>query len=249
MRRPSYEIFLRIHQILAVLSLYWNWRHLPFNTLLPRLYIYIVSAIFLAPLLWQCLILLHRNGIIVRDFPTARITEIEPAIIITITLSREISVRAGQYIELWLFGSWSFFQSHPFVVTSWDVGKSKEITLHVLPRRGLTRQLRMEKNTTRKVLIGGPYGISASTSNYENILILATDFGMAACFAYLQQMIYEYTVLNVRNRRLHVYWHTSLGERDSRTEPVAFRLKFLDIIISMQEELNRIIDKDGKDKV
>lgn len=43
-------------------------------------------------------------------------------------------------------------------------------------------------------------------SEYENILLVATGFGMAALLPYLQQMIHGYQTRKVRTRRIRVIW-------------------------------------------
>lgn len=62
LRRPSYEIFLRTHQVLAVLSAYSKWRHLPSDSLFPRMYIYISAGLFLSTSAVHCIRVLRRNG-------------------------------------------------------------------------------------------------------------------------------------------------------------------------------------------
>ena len=62
LRKPSYEIFLRTHQALAVLSACSIWRHLPSDSLFPRMYIYISAGLFVSTSVVQCVGVLWRNG-------------------------------------------------------------------------------------------------------------------------------------------------------------------------------------------
>ena len=56
------------------------------------------------------------------------------------------------------------------------------------------------------VMFSGPYGKSIPMDNSENILIVASDFGIAAHLPYLKQLIYGYNVREVRARRIHLVW-------------------------------------------
>lgn len=101
------------------------------------------------------------------------------------------------------------------MVTSWADGKQKSLDLFIEPRRGLTRDLLSHTGAvgSRLVLFGGPHGISAPVGEYETILIIASDFGIAAHLPYLKQLIHGYNVRKVRARRIHLVWQLSdIGE-------------------------------------
>lgn len=225
LRRPSYEIFLRTHQALAVLSAYSMWRHLPSNSLFPRMYIYISAGLFFSTSVVQCISVLWRNGTLRHGRARALVTHAEGSVKIRITLSRPLKVKAGQYINLWIpsVSFWSFLQSHPFVVTSWSLEEQDQLDLFVEPRRGLTRELLYHAQAgqrggvfgSRWVLFSGPHGISAPVGEYESVLLVATDFGMAALLPYLQQLIHGYQTRKVCTRRIRVIWQVQrIGKRD-----------------------------------
>ena len=198
LRKPSwcsYEIFLRTHQALAVLSAYSIWRHLPSDSLFPRMYIYISAGLFVSTSIVQCISVLWRNGNFRHGRARALVTHAEGSIKIKITLARPLKVEAGQYINLWIpsLSFSSFLQSHPFVVISWSHEEQNQLNLFVEPRRGLTRELLYHAQAgergvifgSRWVLFSGPHGISAPVGEYESILLVATGFGMAALLLYL----------------------------------------------------------------
>lgn len=152
-------------------------------------------------------------------------THAEGSVKIRITLSRPLKVKAGQYINLWIpsISFWSFLQSHPFVVTSWSLEEQDQLDLFVEPRRGLTRELLYHAQAgerggvfvSRWVLFSGPHGISAPVGEYESVLLVATDFGMAALLPYLQQLIHGYQTRKVCTRRIRVIWQVQrIGKRD-----------------------------------
>jgi hypothetical protein len=105
---------------------------------------------------------------------------------------------------------WSFLQSHPFVVISWTEKPQDHLDLFIEPRRGLTRELLYHAKNGHAinplVLLSGPYGKSIPIDNCENILMVASDFGIAAHLPYLKQLIHGYNAREVRARRIHLVW-------------------------------------------
>ena len=124
-----------------------------------------------------------------------------------------MKIQAGQYINLWIpsVSFWSFLQSHPFVVTSWAKGKQSSLDLFIEPRRGLTRELLSHAGAadSRLVLFGGPHGISAPVREYETLVMVTSDFGIAAHLPYLKQLIHGYNTRKVRACRIHLVWQLS----------------------------------------
>jgi predicted ferric reductase len=210
LRMLSYEIFIRTHQVLAVLSAYSIWRHLVSTPLLPRIYIYIFAGLFLSTLLLQCGFFIWRNKAIGRGFPRASISHMNDVVKIRLTLSRPLKVKAGQYIGLWTPVSfWSFWQSHPFVVTSWSEGEQSALDLFIEPRRGFTQKLLEYSKSNRPpclALFSGPHGTSAPVGEYETVLMVASGFGIAAQLSYLRQLIHGYNACKTRTRRVHLVW-------------------------------------------
>ena len=181
-----------------------------------RLYLYLIAGSFLLTLAIHIIRYLYLNGIFVHGFSRVYITHVNHAVIVRINTSRPLNVRAGQYISLWIWipsvSFWSFLQSHPFVVASWADGKSYTLDLLIEPRRGLTRKLLdyalTEKNATlsRRVLFSGPHGITAPVEQYENVLMIASGYGLAAQLPYIKYLIYKHNVGEVKTRRVRLVW-------------------------------------------
>ncbi|KAG9248447.1 putative metalloreductase [Calycina marina] len=134
-----------------------------------------------------------------KDFP-ARIS-----VRIRIQLQKPLDIKAGQAINLWIpsVSFWSFLQSHPFVVISWANKPQDHINLFIGARRSLTRELlyhaKSEHTMNPWVLFSGPYGKSVPMENCENILMVASDFGIAAHLPYLKQLIHGYKARGLRS--------------------------------------------------
>ncbi|PVH69319.1 hypothetical protein DL98DRAFT_661755, partial [Cadophora sp. DSE1049] len=202
-RRPSYELFLRIHQGLAVLVMYSTIQHLRSTSKFPWRFVYIFAGIVAALFILQFGTSVFRNKVWSHDFSRAYITRVNDTVRVRITASRPVEVKAGQYINIWIPSiSWYILQSHPFVVTNWVDGKQGTLELFIQPRRGFTRDLFSHGTTDardiipRLVLFSGPHGISIPVIEYETVLMVATDFGIAALLSYLHIGLAAESLLN-----------------------------------------------------
>jgi FAD-binding domain/Ferric reductase NAD binding domain len=157
-----------------------------------------------------------------RSYPQVSISHINDIVKIRLALSRPLEVEAGQHIELWAPAAnfWSFWQSHPFVVTSWSEGPQNTLDLFIEPRRGFTQKLLQyskSNHSPRLAPFSGPHGTSAPVRDYKTVLMVASGFGIAAQLPYLRQLIYGYNACKTRTRRVHLVWQVeTLGklERD-----------------------------------
>lgn len=218
-----------MHQALSLAMIYTIWRHLPADDLLPKLYIYIAVGVFSLNSLFSAAVLLYRNGLFSRTgFPRAKIfcqgntvdsKDLERSkalapIKIYIYLPRPVTIRAGQYISLWLpsFNLLSWAQTHPFMVISWSRGKQNTIELLVEPKKGITRSL-----ARRACLMGpngfdclamysGPHGVTECVEKYETVLCVASGTGIAAILPYVKKLIHGYNTCTSHVRRVHVVW-------------------------------------------
>lgn len=224
-RKQLYELFLRLHQALAILVTYSSVRHLLSTPKFPWLYVYIFAGTVAALLVFQCWFVVFRNLAWSRDFPRAYITRLNDTVRIRITTSRPVAVKAGQYVNVWIPSvSWYILQSHPFVVTNWVEGKQDTLELFIQPRKGFTRELFSHgtldgrDSMPRLAMFSGPHGINIPVVEYETVLMVATGFGIAALLPYLRQLIHGYNTCKTRTRRVHLVWQLqSLGNSSLNT--------------------------------
>lgn len=237
-RRFAYEIFLRTHQSLAIVSIYAIWRHLPSDSLSLKIYVYVPLGMLLLISFLQVLRFLYYNGILPsRPYPRALVTctKVEPSdkqneanysfegrpITIRVVLPRKLKVNAGQYVNLCLpslgLGLGSWMQTHPYMVTSWSPQKQDTLELFAQTRRGLTARLRacaaLEGSASFSAFISCPHGISRPVSKYECVLVVATGFGIAGVISNIKKLLHGYNTSTSRVRRMHFVWQVkSLGE-------------------------------------
>ena len=222
-RYPSYELFLRGHQALAFFSLYAIWRHIRSEKLLPKLYIYISITIFVTTSVFQWGLTLYRNFSLQDGCGRALVVRWNGAVRINIRLSRPISVHAGQYINIWIpsISFWSFLQSHPFMVVSWTAGQPMYLDLLIEPKTGFTHKLyqyareimpenlkpeEFSQADSRIAWFSGPHGSSTNVGDFGTVLLIATDFGIAAQIPILKELIRGFNKCEVRTRRIHLVW-------------------------------------------
>lgn len=225
-RALPYEFILFHHHIVSILVLYFIWRHLPAETLFPRLYLYIILGVFMWCFILQTGITLYRTGF---RFLWARVFHDEGAIRVTIHLDKELKVEPGQYINLWAWSTpLSLLQRHPFTVVSYsskaqvassgeptvdfDSGERKpqaRLELVVEPCQGWTKSLNdllAYGSTTIITSFTGPHGRSIPVDELDNVLLAATGSGVIAILPYLERLIHNHGVRRSCTRRIHLVW-------------------------------------------
>lgn len=212
-RNRWYEIYLRVHQCLAVVSVYGIWVHIVSQPLLPRIHVYVLIGITGLCTLLFGVVTLYRNGLFPHGFPRADVMSSKGAVLVRLNLVRPVRVAAGQYISLLVMMPSTRLQSlveyHPFVVANWSDGSLDTLDLLIEPRSGFTRHL-LQRSQTRqdlcRALYSGPHGNSVPVSTYEVVLMVATGYGIVSHLPYLQQLLHEYNSRKARSRRIHLVW-------------------------------------------
>jgi NAD(P)H-flavin reductase len=195
----------------------------------------VTAAVFVTMLAVQSTYCIYQNMVMGAGLSRAYIIRDGDAITIKLRLSRNIHVKAGQYIGLWIPGVslLASLQSHPFMVTSWSAGRSKDLDIVVQPRKGWTRclaelgqaneqRLREKTNggasimgrdkfhdkvlTSKLAVFTGPHGCGVAVGEYETVVMIASDFGIASQLPYLDALLYGYNACKTRNRRVHLVW-------------------------------------------
>ncbi|KAK1712145.1 hypothetical protein BDP67DRAFT_438113 [Colletotrichum lupini] len=210
-----FEIFIRLHQGMAVLSIYGIWEHLAPQPVFARLLLYVsIGASGLSLLLLSGLVV-YRNDFPFHGFPRASISSSGDVVIIELRLSRPVFIDAGQSISLWMLTPSarlrSMWQTHPFVVASWSASPVDTLHLLVEPRSGLTQKLLHFSKSQKSqkacpALFGGPHGMSIPVTDYDVVPMVASGYGIAAQLPYLKKLIYEFNSRKARTRRIHLVW-------------------------------------------
>ncbi|KAJ9654802.1 hypothetical protein H2201_008941 [Coniosporium apollinis] len=81
-------------------------------------------------------------------------------------------------------------------------------------------------------MFSGPHGISAPVDKYKTVLMVASDFGVAAQLPYLKQAVFGRKSWKNRTRRVHLIW----------------QLQAFGIGLAVQSLLNGALDDDTIDQ-
>jgi predicted ferric reductase len=214
-----FEVFLRTHQALAVLIVYAVWRHLPADKTFSKYCVYSLGGLFTILGIIEGTMVGYRNGIAGSKAGQAVLTHDYGVVKLQLRCPKPVAIDAGQYINIWApsVSFWSFFQSHPFVVTSWAEEPQGQLDLFIEPRRGFTRQLlhhgKEGRTVHRPLLFSGPHGRSVEVDGYEKVLMVASGVGIASQLPYLKKILHHYNTRRSCVRRVHLIWQVeNIGE-------------------------------------
>ncbi|KIW09750.1 hypothetical protein PV08_11850 [Exophiala spinifera] len=234
-RKVSYEIFLRSHQILSLLCAFSIWEHLSSIRCRDRLYLIIFLALLALAFVCEAVLVLVRNGWSYRKRSRVTVTSSCGMLKMKVHLCKPLSIEPGQYINLWMpsVGLGAFWQSHPFMVASWSTEPQKCLEIFIQPRRGITRDLLQTARPDgpfeyKWAMFSGPHGNTVPVGQCETVLLIADGVGIASQVPYLKKLIHGYHDRRVVTRRIHLIWQIS----------------DIDVGIAAQPFVNDVLDED-----
>ena len=158
----------------------------------------------------QTSIVIYQNSIFYYTYTQAYITYEYSTVRVRIQLQKLLKIKAGQAINLWILSIsfQSFLQSYLFIVISQVEILQNYLDLFIEPQRGLTRELlyytRNRHIMNPLVLLSRPYRKSISIDSCQNILMIASDFGITVYLLYLKQLINGYNSREVCTYRIYL---------------------------------------------
>lgn len=231
LRSKLYELFLFLHMTLAVAVLVGMWYHVAifdgaYNIFLwPCLIIWIADRLIRMVRIVRCNIP-YRNTLATYSPETNVIWLNIPRVTAT-------TPQPGSYYFIYLMHGTSWYESHPFTLSGWELGaldhtqhtdtherkRLHKINLQfvIRPYDGLTSRLRDlvnvqsgESKTGRhlRVLVEGPYGPKHGLRRYETIAFIVGGTGIAIALSYLSDILdlARTKTDGYRVRRLHIVW-------------------------------------------
>ncbi|KAK5400827.1 hypothetical protein LTR06_011211 [Exophiala xenobiotica] len=234
--RPSYEVFLRLHQVVALACACAIWRHIRSRDF-SRVVLYIFSGLLGITFIGETGVVIFRNGCSYRRGSRVTITSTCGMVQLKVHLAKPLQIEPGQFLNLWMpsVSLGACMRSHPFLVTSWSAEPQRTLDIFVQPRRGMTRDLHHLTRQgavleNRWVVFGGPYGQTIPAGQYEKVVMVADGVGIAVQLPYLQKLIHGYHARQAFTRRIHLIWQVIL------TNPA--------VGIAAQPLLNNALDED-----
>ena len=221
--RFCYEVFLRIHQVLAIGCAVALWQHLSLIGTFSRYYVLSAGGLFVAVLSLEILISLGLSLGFGSGRAEVNVVRQNDQVAIALLLPRPWTVRAGQYINIIIPGVsfWSFLQSHPLTISWWTEGQHPSLYFLVQPRAGFTKKILAiahppridsEGRTTTyqtdyyRAFFTGPHGYVIDVEGYSTVVLIATGIGVAAQIPFLKESIQAHNNNSGRTRRVHLIW-------------------------------------------
>jgi predicted ferric reductase len=229
-RQRVYEIFHKLHLVLATILIVAIYLHNKSKELWAPPTVYLLAAIFLQILMGVLRSgeVLYRNvkyrkllnRAIVRTItfkrPSGRDIPVSDAVHVHVQLSRPWQPRGGQYAYLCIPGVThsSFAQWHAFYVSWWycDAEGNDVVVFIVQKQRGFTRNLFLHANSDlsqnyeMRALVKGPYGKGLDLKSYGTFLLFATGIGISGQLPNVTQLLEEYHNCEVKTRRIALFW-------------------------------------------
>ncbi|KIW36230.1 uncharacterized protein PV06_11478 [Exophiala oligosperma] len=234
-QKASYEIFIRLHQILSLLCAASIWQHLSSVRCPDRLYLLIFLALMAVAFACEAVLVLVRNGWSFLKRSRVTVTNSCGMLKVKVHLCKPLKIEPGQYINLWMpsVGLGAFWQSHPFMVASWSTEAQEYLEIFIQPRRGLTRDLHHIARpdgpfVCKWAMFSGPHGNTVAVGEYETVVLIADGVGIASQVPYLKKLIHGYHNRRVITRRIHLIWQIS----------------DIDVGIAAQPFVNDVLDED-----
>lgn len=179
-RQASYEIFLILHNLLAVFFLIGGWKHTKYVGAIE--FFYAASAVWVFDKLLRLvrIILFGRRRAVVQltTDETLRLTVLRP---------HWWNPYPGCHAFIYFMDPRCFWQSHPFsVIDSIDEGNT--ITFFLKIKHGITERLRTQllnsptSTLEIKVLVEGPYGQRDPLHKFERVVLLSGGNGILGVF-------------------------------------------------------------------
>ncbi|EGX47267.1 hypothetical protein AOL_s00091g11 [Orbilia oligospora ATCC 24927] len=220
LKTSLYELFLVIHNALALTCLVAIWLHLWRYVRERDVFVIVSLVLTLVLLCCQPLGVIYRNFPFRQRFHRLSVFKQNDALILKLHIQRPWGFRAGQYVYLCVPAASPFasFEFHPFFIAWWERTANGEAIAHFLvqPRFGFTRDLLrcLSYETTADVrstssctaFIEGPYGITHHLSDYGTIILLASGIGICAQLPYIQQAVADHKARKVKTQKIELHW-------------------------------------------
>ncbi len=223
MQRFLYEIFLRFHQALAITTALALWRYFSLSNAFDRIYILVADDSLIVVMLLETINLVFCNLTLKQIEVQANAIQISVANVddivkINLIVPRIWKVRVEQYINVCIsqVSSWSFLQSHFFVIISWTEEQNSFICCLIQSNSDFTRRLLIYahkscvENAKKENYVRAWFTESheriIDISTYDSVMLIATDFDIVAQLSYVKKLIQDYNNDQICIWWMHLLW-------------------------------------------
>lgn len=190
--------------------------HVPASDKDGRWVFYVILATFSLLLLVECGKFLSLNGMFSHggwtQISIARLADNSKQIMIY--PGRAVHVHPGQYVKLWVpfFHPATWFYFRKYFVQSWEPGEQHCLQLFESARGNFSEHLErrvgtyLHESVLRTAFFTGPYGISATHTQYETLLLVTSELGILSMMAYVRHSYHCIKGRTSKTRRLRLVW-------------------------------------------
>lgn len=217
-RNLFYELFLKLHLLLAILTITALWYHVTPKSI--KIYLIVAVAVWGAATIIRAFLLLYRNfgqGRCASEAVVERIQTngddgvlVDNTIKITLNIRRSWKLQAGQYLYLSIPRASLFacLQSHPFMIAWWDQDALGNTTVFFLvrPCKEFTRNIFKHLGSQLTAFVEGPYGVERDFGSYGTVVMLATGIGISGQLPYIRRLLEGYNNCEVRTHNIFLHW-------------------------------------------
>lgn len=231
LRRLSYELFLRTHQLLAAGMWLALWYHISNTNSLVKWYVLGVSGASGALPTFQLLQILIRNRFFYHGTARVHVQRMGVSTLLHLRSPIVVNYQAGQYVNLYMpgIGIRSAFESHPFtVVAATREATGQDCQLMVKPARGWSRRLlecaeRSHAGHSKSYVafFSGPHGRTISMNEYGTVVLVASRWGIMAQLPYLEYLIRSSHNSCTNVQKAYLIWQ--LDHLGGSTNPIGMK--------------------------
>ncbi|PVH68072.1 hypothetical protein DL98DRAFT_395368, partial [Cadophora sp. DSE1049] len=226
-RRRFYEVFQKLHLILAATLIAAIYLHSASKNIFKVPNCYLFAAVCLQISIGALRIgwtiyrnIKHRTPSLAtirtitykkKSGNKTREIPVLDAVHVHVRLARPWKWRAGQWVYLSIPGlsRTSFAQSHPFFVSWWyrDAKGDSFIVLIIEKWKGFTKDIvTVGPRSEMRAIVEGPCGRELHLESYGTVLLFATGIGIAGQLPYVTQLLEGYHNYEVKGRRIALFW-------------------------------------------
>lgn len=209
-RRLAFELFLKMHAILALALNGTLWVHFPLSQRFSVVCLGLASAIWVLDQSLKLARQLRQAFGVSRN--EASMTVMDDATLLQVNVQHPWQVRHGQYVYLSVsnvpHSVIGRLQSHPYLI-AWADGDcktpSQNITCLIASRRGFSNALRLCKTPT-SIRMDGPFGRTDDLSHFDKALLISSGIGIASQLLAVRQLLQQHDQRSARIRRVTLLW-------------------------------------------
>ncbi|RAK95283.1 ferric reductase family protein [Aspergillus ibericus CBS 121593] len=223
LRQKSYEIFIIIHFLFSILTIFALFMHTSFDgkTYTPYLWPLVAIWLFDRGLRYVRMVYCNMHVRFGKGFlstPLSTVTYSSESDLVRVEMypaAQSLKPAPGQHYYLYQPYTLRGWENHPFTLGCYENPDSKEyetkLIFYIRPYDGWTKRLRNQCQKAggeirTKLLLEGPYGHQAPLHTFDNVLFIMGGTGIACAVPYILDHIARVSAGKTNTTRIHLIW-------------------------------------------